>query len=60
MSQEFGLRIVDRAVGDAVELTAAFGTIRGLVAPIFVFSVRDRITGSDGPRSLRCRGCRPK
>ena len=27
----------------------AFGTIRGLDAPIFVFSVRDRITGSDGP-----------
>ena len=47
-----GLRIVDRAVADAVELTAAFGTIRGLAAPIFVFSVRDRITGLDGP--VRC------
>ena len=44
-----GLRVVDRAVQDAVELTGAFGTIRGLEAPIFVFSVRDRITGSDGP-----------
>ena len=44
-----GLRVVDRAVRDAVELTGAFGTIRGLDAPIFVFSVRDRITGSDGP-----------
>ncbi|MCY3757110.1 MAG: C-terminal helicase domain-containing protein, partial [Acidobacteria bacterium] len=44
-----GLRVVDRAVRDAVELTEAFGTIRGLDAPIFVFSVRDRITGSDGP-----------
>ena len=44
-----GLRIVDRAVRDAVELTGAFGTIRGLDAPIFVFSVRDRITGSGGP-----------
>ena len=43
-----GLRVVDRAVRDAVELTAAFATIRGLDAPIFVFSVRDRITGSDG------------
>ena len=44
-----GLRVVDRAVRDAVELTGAFGTIRGLDAPIFVFSVRDRITGSGGP-----------
>ena len=44
-----GLRVVDRAVRDAVELTGAFGTIRGLDGPIFVFSVRDRITGSDGP-----------
>ena len=44
-----GLRVVDRAVRDALELTGAFGTIRGLDAPIFVFSVRDRITGSDGP-----------
>ncbi len=44
-----GLRVVDRAVRDAVELTGAFATIRGLDAPIFVFSVRDRITGSNGP-----------
>ena len=44
-----GLRVVDRAVRDAVELTGAFGTIRGLDAPIFVFRVRDRVTGSDGP-----------
>ena len=44
-----GLRVVDRAVQDAVELTGAFATIRGLDAPIFVFNVRDRITGSDGP-----------
>ena len=44
-----GLRVVDRAVRDAVELTGAFGTIRGLDAPIFVFSVRNRITGSNGP-----------
>ena len=44
-----GLRVFDRAVRDAVELTGAFGAIRGLDAPIFVFSVRDRITGSDGP-----------
>ena len=43
-----GLRVVDRAVEDAVELTGAFAAIRGLDAPIFVFSVRDRITGSDG------------
>ena len=44
-----GLRVVDRAVRDAVELTGAFGVIRNLDAPIFVFRVRDRITGSDGP-----------
>ena len=44
-----GLRVVDRAVRDAVELTGAFGVIRSLDAPIFVFRVRDRITGSDGP-----------
>ena len=43
------LRVVDRAVRDAVELTGAFGAIRSLDTPIFVFSVRDRITGSDGP-----------
>ncbi|MCY4344066.1 MAG: DEAD/DEAH box helicase [Gammaproteobacteria bacterium] len=43
-----GLRVVDRAVRDAVDLTAAFGAIRGLDAPVFVFTVRDRITSSDG------------
>ena len=42
-----GLRVVDRAVRDAIALSAAFATIRGLDAPIFVFSVRDRITGTD-------------
>ena len=44
-----GLRVVDRAVRDAAELTGAFGAIRGLDPPLFVFRVRDRITGSDGP-----------
>ncbi len=44
-----GLRVVDRAVRDAMELTGAFAAIRGLGAPIFVFSVRDRVTASDGP-----------
>ena len=44
-----GLRVVDRAVQDAVELTGTFAAIRSLDAPIFVFSVRDRITGSDSP-----------
>ncbi|MDE0114599.1 MAG: C-terminal helicase domain-containing protein [Albidovulum sp.] len=42
-----GLRVVDRAVSDALQLTAAFAAIKGLDAPIFVFTVRDRITGSD-------------
>ena len=44
-----GLRVVDRAMRDAVNLPAAFGAIMGLDAPIFVFAVRDRITGADGP-----------
>ena len=44
-----GLRVVDRAVRDSVNLPAAFGAIRGLDASIFVFAVRDRITGADGP-----------
>ena len=44
-----GLRVVDRAVLDAVNLPAAFGAIMGLEGPIFVFAVRDRITGADGP-----------
>ena len=43
-----GLRVVDRAVLDAVNLPAAFGAIVGLDASIFVFAVRDRITGADG------------
>ena len=48
-----GLRVVDRAVSDALDLTVAFSAIKGLDAPIFVFSVRDRITGSDSSvRSL--------
>ncbi len=42
-----GLRVVDRAVSDALDLRAAFAAIKGLDAPIFVFTVRDRITGSD-------------
>ena len=44
-----GLRVVDRAVLDAVNLPAAFGAILGLPGSIFVFAVRDRITGADGP-----------
>ena len=44
-----GLRVVDRGVLDAVNLPAAFGAILGLPGSIFVFAVRDRITGADGP-----------
>ncbi len=44
-----GLRVLDRAVRDATELRGTFGAIRGLTVPVFVFSVRDRITGSEGP-----------
>ena len=48
-----GLRVVDRAVSDALDLTVAVAAIKGLDAPIFVFTVRDRITGSDSSvRSL--------
>ena len=43
-----GLRVVGRALRDAFALPAAFPAIRGLDAPIFVFSVPDRITGADG------------
>ena len=35
-------------MNDALDLVAAFAAVRGLDAPIFVFTVRDRITGSDG------------
>ena len=44
-----GLRVVDRAVLDAVNLSAAFGAVMGLDAPMFVFAVRDRITGAGTP-----------
>ena len=44
-----GLRVVDRAVLDAVNLPTAFGAIMGIDASIFVFAIRDRITGADGP-----------
>ena len=44
-----GLRVVDRAVRFAGELPDAFGAIGELKAPLAVFAVRDRITGSDGP-----------
>lgn len=44
-----GLRVVDRAIRDAIGLDGAFATIRGLDSPIMVFSVGDRITGSKGP-----------
>ncbi|MCY4591928.1 MAG: hypothetical protein OXE86_15490 [Alphaproteobacteria bacterium] len=40
-------------MSDALDLTAALAAIKGLDAPIFVFTVRDRITGSDSSvRSL--------
>jgi hypothetical protein len=44
-----GLRVVDRAIRFAGELPDAFGAIGELKAPLAVFAVRDRITGSDGP-----------
>ena len=44
-----GLRVVDRAIRFAGDLPDAFGAIGELKAPLAVFAVRDRITGSDGP-----------
>jgi ERCC4-related helicase len=44
-----GLRVVDRAVRGAGELLDAFAAVGELTAPLVVFAVRDRITGSDGP-----------
>ena len=44
-----GMRVVDRAVLDGVNLPAAFGAIMGLDAPVLVFAVRDRITSADSP-----------
>ena len=42
-----GLRVVDRALQDACELQEAFSAITGLKNPLFVFVVRDKITGVD-------------
>ncbi|WP_294540251.1 DEAD/DEAH box helicase [uncultured Rhodoblastus sp.] len=44
-----GLRVVDRAVRFASQLLDGFGAIGELDAPLAVFALRDRITGSDGP-----------
>lgn len=44
-----GLRVVDRAVRGATELPDAFAAVGDLDAPLAIFAVRDRITGSDGP-----------
>ena len=44
-----GLKVVDRAVQDACALEATFGAMRGLEAPLFVFRVADRVTGTEGP-----------
>jgi hypothetical protein len=44
-----GLRVFDRAVRAACELSDTFGAVGDLSAPLAVFAVRDRITGSEGP-----------
>ena len=44
-----GLRVVDRAVRAACELPEAFGAVGELKAPLAIFAIRDRITGSEGP-----------
>jgi ERCC4-related helicase len=44
-----GLRVVDCAVQAAVCLSDSFGAVGELSAPLVIFAVRDRITGSDGP-----------
>lgn len=43
-----GLRIVNRAIQTAVDLSASFATVGELPGPIAVFALQDRITGSDG------------
>ncbi len=44
-----GSRVVDRAISDALNTEATFTAVRGLESSIFVFSIRDRITGTGGP-----------
>ena len=42
-----GLRVLDRALRDGCGLEEAVGVVRGLAAPLFVFVVRDRVTGTN-------------
>ncbi len=42
-----GLRVLDRALRDGQELDGTVSTVRDLDAPLFVFVVRDRVTGYD-------------
>lgn len=42
-----GLRVFDRALRDGYERDEALSTVRNLDAPLFVFVVRDRLTGYD-------------
>ena len=41
-----GLRVLDCALRDGCALEEAAGVVRGLTAPLFVFVVRDRVTGA--------------
>ena len=43
-----GLRVVDRALGAAVDATESLAAMRDLAGPLAVFSLRDRITGLEG------------
>jgi ERCC4-related helicase len=43
-----GLRVVDRALLSAIERPESLCVLGGLDAPLVVFAVRDRVTGTDG------------
>jgi SNF2 family DNA or RNA helicase len=43
-----GLRVVDRAIQTAIDMTDALASVGELGSPLVVFALRDRITGSEG------------
>jgi hypothetical protein len=43
-----GLRVVDRAIKTAIDLPEVLAAVGELTAPLVVFALRDRITGSEG------------
>jgi len=43
-----GLRVMDRAISTAVQLTDGYAALGELDKPVMVFAIRDRITGEQG------------